>query len=101
MNRASNAGAKCLITKRCLGRDARLSQVLLALSAGIPCPPKLGTISAGDEEHGTRARLGTGDVSNAQNNVHAAKRSGSEFLHPLASTGCGLRWSASASGGIQ
>jgi hypothetical protein len=47
MNRATDAARKCLITKRCFGRDARLSHLLLALSAGISNPPKLGTISAG------------------------------------------------------
>src|SRR5215471_4657940 len=101
MNRACDAVPKCLITKGCFGRDARLYQLQLASSNGIPYPPKLGTISAGGAEHDAGACLGTGDVSNAQSSVHAAKRSGLGFPHPLASTGCGLRWSASASGGIQ
>jgi hypothetical protein len=52
----------------------------------------LGTISARRVEHGVRSRLGTGDVSNADNRVQTAKRSGVEFRHPLPSARrCRLR----------
>jgi hypothetical protein len=95
------AGAKCPIAKRSSGRDARPSRALLPTCWNFRSS-NLGTISAREAERGVRSSLGTGDVSNAQNSIHAAKRSGVEFPQPPPSAGrCRLRWCASASGGLR
>ena len=95
------AGAKCPIAKSSSGRDARPSRALLPTCWNFRSS-NLGTISACEAERGVRSSLGTGDVSNAENSIHAAKRSGVEFPHPPPSAGrCRLRWCASASGGLR
>src|SRR4030095_3269766 len=61
----------------------------------------LGTISARETEHGVKFGLGAGDVSNAGNSVHYAKRRGVEVAHPPPWPGLSrLGWCGAPPGGV-
>src|SRR5262249_12808485 len=84
--RGRRLGAKCPIAKIASGEmpDYRGAVAIIRLYFRSLA---LGTISASDAKHGDWPSLGAGDVSNANDSIHVAKRSRVECSHPPPSWG--------------